>query len=63
MVDRAYKVEHIEQLAHDIIKLVVFHRGTETFWQTFYKSLDDGKSTEWFQVEPRKRMIIEYVTK
>lgn len=61
--DRTYKAIVNEQLANSTIKLIVFHRGTETYWQVIYQVFDDTRPATWEEVVPVVKTIIEYVLK
>jgi len=40
--------------------LVVFHAGTETYWETSYDSPDVDQPTSWTRVVPKTVQRIEY---
>ena len=42
------------------VYLVVFHAGTETFWEVNYDSPDADKPARWPQVTPTTVQRVEY---
>lgn len=58
--DPGYKRIVADQQANNVVSLIVFHSGTETYWQTFYDVPDDNKSATWHQVKPVVKTITTF---
>jgi hypothetical protein len=49
-----------ELIGVDVVKLVVLHHGTETYWQVIYKAQDRGSPSQWHEVLRVTRQIVDY---
>lgn len=57
---RTYAFESCSYVGH-AIRLIVFHRGSETYWETYYAPTADQQPAEWFQVRPVPVQTTDYV--
>lgn len=42
------------------VYLVVFHAGTETYWEASYDSANVDQPTNWTEVAPKRVQRVEY---
>lgn len=59
--DRNYRRVESTPLANDMVRLIVFHAGTERYFETYYNLQADKLPASWCQVVPKQKIVIEYV--
>lgn len=59
-IPKTWKLIMSELCASQRIRMIVFHYGTETYWETMYSPARYTDSATWKQVKPYTRTITDY---